>query len=450
VSHYKRYPEYKASGVEWLGNIPLHWRTIRLRFVADFNPSPNWQELEQSGPDYPFLPMEAIGERGELDLTRRKPLEEAKSGYTYFSEGDVVYAKVTPCFENGKGAVIRGLESKHGFGTTELTVLRPKGTSPEFLYAILHSYVFRDPAASSMTGAGGLKRVPDDFARGFVVAVPSISEQRKQASGLNRALKRIDALTSKKTRLINLLKEKRQALILHAVTKGIDPNAEMKDSKLEWVGEIPAHWTVPRIKHCLRLVGQGWSPQCESYPAEEDQWGVLKVGCVNGGAFDRTQNKALPKEMDPQPELSLKAGDLLISRANTRELVGSAAVVKRDEPKLLLCDKLYRFRAYPAVSDVGFVALYLGTPGVRSQVELEATGTSSSMLNISQATILELPLPFPPIAEQCAIVAYVEKTVGRLERLIGLVEQSIDRLIERRSALITAAVTGQIDLRGET
>jgi restriction endonuclease S subunit len=99
---------------------------------------------------------------------------------------------------------------------------------------------------------------------------------------------------------------------------------------------------------------------------------------------------------------------------------------------------------------VGFVALYLGTPGVRSQVELEATGTSSSMLNISQATILELPLPFPPIAEQCAIVAYVEKTVGRLERLIGLVEQSIDRLIERRSALITAAVTGQIDLRGET
>src|SRR5579875_2875548 len=112
MSHYKPYPAYKDSGVEWIGEVPEHWEVKRLRHVAAFNPQPDWRDLEQQRLDYPFLPMEAIGETGSLNTNGRKALKECRSGYTYFAEGDVVYAKVTPCFENGKGAVIRGLVAR--------------------------------------------------------------------------------------------------------------------------------------------------------------------------------------------------------------------------------------------------------------------------------------------------------------------------------------------------
>src|SRR5690606_21276924 len=130
-----------------------------------------------------------------------------------------------------------------------------------------------------------------------------------------------------------------------AVTKGLDPDAPMKDSGIEWLGEVPAHWSITRVKRIISSIDQGWSPQCEGFPAlDDDSWGVLKVGCVNGGVFNPMENKALPDSLRPEIELTIREGDLLISRANTRELVGRAAVAERNFPNLLLCDKLYRLR----------------------------------------------------------------------------------------------------------
>jgi type I restriction enzyme S subunit len=390
VSHHKPYPAYKKSETDWVSKIPTHWQPFRLKRLAKIKNGQDYKDVADANGAYPV-----IGSGGEF----------ARASSFLYNGKSVLLGR--------KGTIDRPLYVDGPFWAVDTmfyTELLPNACPKYVYYSALNipfSYYSTNTALPSMT---------QEALSSHAVFAPSRDEQAEIALALDRETSRIDALISKKSRFIELLKEKRQALITRAVTKGLDPNARMKNSKAEWIGEMPAHWTVPRIKHCLQLVGQGWSPQCESYPAEEGQWGVLKVGCVNGGTFDRTENKALPKEMDPQPELSLNAGDLLISRANTRELVGSAAVVKRDEPKLLLCDKLYRFRADPAVSDVGFVALYLGTPGVRGQVEIEATGTSSSMLNISQATILELILPLPPLAEQSEIVAYVEKEVGRLER----------------------------------
>jgi len=117
-----------------------------------------------------------------------------------------------------------------------------------------------------------------------------------------------------------------------------------KDSGVEWLGEIPAHWKTKRVKHCLKLIEQGWSPSCENRIAEDDEWGVLKVGCVNGAEFNPDENKALPADLEPCQELEIKPGDVLMSRANTRELLGSTSVIKSVRPRLLLCDKLYRLK----------------------------------------------------------------------------------------------------------
>ena len=175
---------------------------------------------------------------------------------------------------------------------------------------------------------------------------------------------------------------------------------------------------------------------------------MLKVGSVNGGIFRPDENKALPNDLEPIPELGVRAGDLLVSRANTRDLVGSAAVAPRDFERLMVCDKLYRLRCLPDLAEPNFLALSLSTPLSRQEIELEATGASASMLNIGQGTIRELGLPTPPVREQQEILDFIEAKTIKLDALTSEAETAIDLLQERRNALISAAVTGKIDVRG--
>lgn len=445
------YPEYKDSEVEGLGRVPSHWTLKRLRFAAMLNPTKSEIAHLDRDTELSFLPMDAVGEDGSLRLDELRPVGAVETGYTFFREGDVAFAKITPCFENGKGAIMRGLVGGYGFGTTELTVLRPVPgvASAEFLNWIICSPQFRAFGEGSMYGAGGQKRVPDDFARDFVAGFPSVPEQTAIASFLDRETGKIDALVEEQRRLIALLKEKRHAVISHAVTKGLDPNTPIKDSGVEWLGEVPAHWEVKRFKHLINSIEQGWSPQCEASPAEtENDWAVLKVGCVNGGLFNPEENKTFPPELTPIESLGISEGDLLISRANTRELVGSTAVATKAYPRLMLCDKLYRLRFQSMMMLPQFASFYLATPGARGQIEVAATGASSSMVNIGQSTILEMEIAVPPLAEQGGICLAAMAQGGEFRRLVDAAETAIALLAERRAALISAAVTGKIDVRG--
>ncbi|MBU2805715.1 restriction endonuclease subunit S, partial [Acidithiobacillus ferridurans] len=214
----------KDSGVEWLGDVPEHWSVRRLRFIANLNPSKS--ECSNIGEDeeVSFLPMEAIGDDGSLNLEHVKPINEVNSGYTYFRNGDVTIAKITPCFENGKGAVMSGLKGHIGFGTTELIVVRPEQniSISEYIHLIFVSAYFRKLGESWMYGAGGQKRVPDEFVRNFKIRVPPIDEQRTIAAFLDTEIARIDALVQDAGNGINLLRERRMTLISDAVTGKID------------------------------------------------------------------------------------------------------------------------------------------------------------------------------------------------------------------------------------
>ncbi len=251
------YPNYKDSGVEWLGEVPDHWSVQRLRYVANINPPKSEVRDLPDDTAVTFLPMEAVAEEGYLDLTKERALGELVNDYTYIREGDVAYAKITPCFENGKVALIQGALNGVAFGTTELTVLRPdpQKTISEYLFRVVSSEPFRSLGEASMYGAGGQKRVPEDYTREFTIGWPPIVEQRQIARFLDHETSRIDALIEEQQRLIDLLKEKRQAVISHAVTKGLDTGVPMKDSGLEWLGKVPAHWELCRIKHMIRAHG---------------------------------------------------------------------------------------------------------------------------------------------------------------------------------------------------
>jgi type I restriction enzyme S subunit len=261
---YAAYKEYKTSNSAWLPIIPATWQQIRGRFVMSVNPaSVRLRDLNDAD-EVSFVPMEAVGENGGLNLERTKPLDEVGSGYTEFEDGDVVIAKITPCFENGKSALASGLKNGVAFGTTELHVLRAgKRLDKQFLFHLTTSHTFRMLGESEMYGAGGQKRVPPEFAKDFRIPLPPLDEQQTIARFLDAKTAQIDALVAQKRQLIDKLKEKRSALIARTVTRGLppdaaqaaglEPNPEMKDSRVDWLGAVPLHWDVVRVKFVAKV-----------------------------------------------------------------------------------------------------------------------------------------------------------------------------------------------------
>lgn len=209
----------KDSGVEWLGKVPESWDVGAARRFFLFNPSKREISTRPRSEEVSFLPMEAIGETGTLDLTRTRQIKEVETGYSYFANGDVVIAKITPCFENGKGSAIGGLVGGVGFGTTELIVLRPsRHVSQQYSWWLFSAAGFRRFAEGHMEGSAGQKRVQDDWLKAQKVAIPPRPVQDAIVAHLDRATSRIDTLISKTERSIELLREHRTALITAAVT----------------------------------------------------------------------------------------------------------------------------------------------------------------------------------------------------------------------------------------
>ena len=211
--------EIKDSGVEWLGEIPEYWEVGRLKFYIKLNPTKI--EIKNSSDDLKatFLPMKNIYQDGSIDTSEEKLVGEVGSRFTYFSEGDVLLAKITPCFENGKSAIARNLKNKIGFGTTEVQVLRTNNNSnKEFIYYLINSNSFMEIGESRMTGSAGQKRVPTEFIKNFRQGFPPLEEQEEIANYLDQETNRIDSLIEKTKEQIANLKEYKQALISNAIT----------------------------------------------------------------------------------------------------------------------------------------------------------------------------------------------------------------------------------------
>ncbi|MFJ6237045.1 restriction endonuclease subunit S [Streptomyces griseus] len=261
------------------------------------------------------------------------------------------------------------------------------------------------------------------------VPLPSGREQKAIADHLDRETAEIDNLIAAQERFVGLLQERRQAVVEHELTTA-----------------VPA---VPdtRVKHLVRSVRQGWSPQCLPWPGDGIQtWAVLKAGAANRGIFRPEENKELPEELEPRPSTVVRSGDLVVSRANTRDLVGSAAVVAGDYPRLMLSDKLYALALDEPKAVPRYVAHLMASRRVRDLIEMAASGASASMLNISRDEIMNLPMNVPEVAEQNRILDHLDRETANIDSLIAKTQRHIELAKERRIALITAAVTGRIDI----
>lgn len=433
MSQYKAYPVYKDSGIEWIGQVPEHWKIAQIKRISVLNPKKSTLSEEKDSL-CTFLPMEKL-RTNAITLDETRPIHEVYDGYSYFCDDDILIAKVTPCFENGNIAVANGLVNGIGFGSTEINVLRVNGKGHNrFLYYRLQEEQFRTIAKSEMRGTGGLKRVPAELFESFTFGLPDTDEQATIAAALDRETARIDSLIQKKTRFIELLKEKRQALITHAVTKGLDPNVKMKDSGVEWIGQVPEHW---EVKPFFALV-----TELNRKNVGLVETNILSLSYGNIIQKPETRNMGLTPESYETYQI-VESGEIVFrftDLQNDKRSLRSAQVTQRGiitsaymavKPQNI--DSTYfawLMRSYDLCK-----VFYAMGGGLRQSLKFE--------------DVRRLPVALPPPEEQATIAATLDRETARIDALMDKAKQSITLLKERRAAFITAAVTGQIDLRGK-
>jgi type I restriction enzyme S subunit len=242
--------EKRQSGIDWIPRVPAHWETCKLKHVAAFNPSRSESvALRLSEASVSFLPMECITTDGKLQGIENRKTSEVWEGYTYFRRNDVVMAKITPCFENGKGGLLDTLPTEIGFGTTEFIVLRAaeRRIRPAFLAKLLSLRTFRVLGADAMTGAAGQQRVPLGFVKNFRIALPPLGEQDRILGALQTATEEQDAAIERIRSEIALIREYRDRLIADAVTGQVDlrgwqpgPDDAVSDDDLAALGDDEA------------------------------------------------------------------------------------------------------------------------------------------------------------------------------------------------------------------
>lgn len=437
-----KYPAYSRTTLHphapWIGELPSHWRLLRGRFIMQVNPAaPRVREL---GPEdeVSFVPMEAVGERGGLALDQTRVLAEISAGYTSFQDGDVIVAKITPCFENGKGALACDLMNGMAFGTTELHVLRAgEVLDNRFLFYLTLSHQFRKLGEAEMYGAGGQKRVPPEFNKDFLIPLPPLAEQLLVANFLDWKTSQIDALIAKKRELVESLKEKRISVITQAVTKGLDPDTPMRDSGIDWLGQIPMHWEVKPVKFLTKILRGQFSHRPRNDPAFYDgEYPFIQTGDIaQAGKYVTTYSQTL-NELGLSVSKQFPSGTLVMTIAAN---IGEMAII---DFNACFPDSIVGF---VPESDIDLDFLYFMFVAMKQRLMM--TAVLNTQLNLNIDRIASIDTIAPPIAEQKAIAELLDNTMYEIDRLITKAEDAISHLTEYRTALITSTTTGQIDVR---
>lgn len=406
----------------------------RLRYVAQVNPPVLPELRSQPELEVSFFPMEAVGQDGVASVGGTRRLGDVLSGYSSFEEGDVVFAKVTPCFENGKGGLMDELKNGAGFGSTELTVLRARpDVLPRFLWYVTQSASFRQLGVAAMTGAGGLRRVPDDFVRNFAVHLPSPAGQERIANFLDDKTARIDALIAEKERLSGRLAEHRLSLVTSLVTQGL-PGCHAQFTEDSFLGRIPSTWRVGHFRHYVSVRSGQVDPEhpdFASLPLIAPNHVEAKTGRLLAMESAHAQGAESGKYL-------CEPNDVVYSKI--RPALRKVVVA----PTRCLCSA----DMYPLIARAPLTNRYLFWYLLSEPFSVFAEQESMrvAMPKLNRETLAGARVPLPPEEEQDEIADALQRITGQVEVLLAHVETHTARLREYRASLISAAVTGQLDI----
>ena len=407
------YDDKKESGFDWLGEVPLHWEVFPLKRMLDIQNGADHKEVEVDE-GYPV-----IGSGGVFAYA---------SDFLYDGESVLL---------GRKGTIDKPLHVTGKFWTVDTmywSIVRPNVCGRFAYYAsttIPFGLYSTSTALPSMTKAA---------LNEHRVALPPEDEQEAISSFLDVETSKIDGLVSEQRRLIELLKEKRQAVISHAVTKGLDPNTPMKPSGIQWLGDVPQHWTMKRLKHISPAVTVGIVVNPSTFAADE---GLLFIhgGDIREGVINTSEARRIsPEASEQNAKTKLEEGDVLTVRVGAGR--GTTAVVP-PECNGGNCASVMLVRQGEFNSD--WLCFAMNDRVIQFQLEIVEYGAAQPQFNISHA--IEFWFPVPARDEQDEIAEYLSNRTVAFDQLIAEAERAIELLQERRTALISAAVTGKIDVR---
>jgi type I restriction enzyme S subunit len=442
--------ELRNTGIAWVGKVPTHWKPMRLKDTVEGCANGIWgDDPIGEGSDTPVIRVADFDRNGRLAneyKTLRFVPQNQKEDRT-LEPHDLLIEKSGGGEQQPVGMVVEYQGQAGSVCSNFVARMRPRDFGNSRYLTYLHAHLYeRSITTLSIKQSTGIQNLDSAAYLAERCFLPPLNEQIAIASYLDAETKRIDELIDAKKELRKRLSGLSQSIFLDELVAISNKLTGIFTRRLPWMPTVPSTWTRCKVKHLVDHFDQGVSPQCESRQPDEGEWGVLKAGCINSGEFDPTESKALPPEILPMPDVTVCAGDLIISRANTRDLVGRSAVARHDYPMLMLSDKLYRLKLDKVRCIPEFVRRTLWIGAVRSRIEERATGASPSMQNIDKRTILELDIVLPSIAEQQKVLAEVDRRTDAIQRLIEHVDVELNLLIEMRSSTITDAVLGRIDV----
>lgn len=435
----KPYPKYKDSGVEWLGQVPEGWEVRSLGSLTT-------AIGERGRPDLPLLSV--VREKGVVlrstmtDEENHNFVPDDLSNYKVVRKGDLVINKM----KAWQGSL--GIAPTAGVVSPAYYVFDFRIANRHYGQALLRSrpYValFARESDGVRTGqwdlaTHGMKRIP--------VLIPSVPEQESIVRFLSLLDRRIRHYIRAKQKLISVLNEQRRTLIFRAMTRGLGPDVSLMRSDVDWLGGVPEHWDEVLMGRCLRRIDQGWSPVAAEGELEEDQWVVLTLSAVKRGSFNASAIKPIPKDAEIPGGIQVQNGDLLLTRSNTRELVGDVCIVENVRPKAVISDLIYRLVVDEAVVEPRFLMYQLLSPLGRRQIEQDARGSSGTMPKISQKHIRSWRVVRPHLEEQRSIVLELDRQLKGLDAVMDCTQREITLLREYRTRLIADVVTGKLDVR---
>lgn len=442
---YKAYPKYKDSGVEWLGDIPEHWATSKLRYMFTFGKglSITKENLRDTG-----VPCVNYGEvhskyRFELDpkIHTLKCVDEnylKSSASALIETGDIVFADTSEDIE-GSGNFTQLIGNEQVFAGYHTIIARPIDKECWRFYAyLLDSKELRSQIQYTVKGVKVFS-ITQAILKGIDIWLPSIKERVKISNFLDHETAKIDTLIEKQQQLIKLLKEKRQAVISHAVTKGLNPQAPMKDSGVEWLGEVPEHWGVNKFGYISQVV-RGGSPRPAGDPTlfngDYSPWVTVAEITKDDEIYLTETETFLTKKGSEQCRV-FSSGTLLLS--NSGATLGVPSILKIDANAN---DGVVGFENLRINPEFAYFYLSSLTEDLRERIK-----QGSGQPNLNTDIVKDISIPIPPNDEIEKIVIFIKKLRENYSKLIAKSTSAISLMQERRTALISAAVTGKIDVR---
>lgn len=416
---------------EWPYALPDGWKWVRLGKIYEVNPKIQADDNIEAS----FITMSDIcpGIKSQFDFSIKK-WGEIKKGHTQFANGDVAFAKISPCFENRKSMILDGLKNGIGAGTTELIVLRNPQIDNKYTFLFISSEEFIRHARNTYKGVVGQQRINLDFVKNYPMPLPPLSEQHRLVARIESLFAKLDAAKDKVQSVLDSHETRKAALLHEAFTGKL--TAKWREER-----GIPQSWKNGKLLDCLlEKPRNGYSPKAVNYPTKCKS---MSLSATTDGIFKKEYYKYIDDEIPADSYLWLEPGDILIQRSNSLEKVGISAIYTGGTHEYIYPDLMMKLQVNNQ-NDPAYINYFLQRAETRAYFLSNATGIAGNMPKINQKTVSNTPVNYPSLTEQQEIVRILDRLLAREQRARQAAEETLTAIDRMKQAILARAFRGEL------